>query len=69
MDNFTKRRLKKPREIVKDLKDGNFSLTKRQFDMDKSKKTFKNSQKMGRKLRLRLLSLKKFNLTYLTRTL
>ncbi len=64
MDNFTKRRLKKPREIVKDLKDGNFSLTKRQFDMDKSKKTFKKLSKDGEKIKTKVTKLKKiqFNL-------
>lgn len=64
MDNFTKRRLKKPSEIAKDLKDGNFSLTKRQFDMDKSKKTFKKLSKDGEKIKTKVTKLKKiqFNL-------
>ena len=39
MDNFTKKKLKKPKEILKSIKNGDFSVTKREFSMDRTKKT------------------------------
>lgn len=39
MDNFTKKKLKKPKEILKSIKNGDFSITKREFSMDRTKKT------------------------------
>jgi len=41
MDNFTKKKLKKPEEIAKGVAKGDFTITKREFDLEKSKKTFK----------------------------
>ena len=58
MDNFTKRNFKKPKEIIKDLKDGDFSLTKRKLDIKKSKKTFKKLSKDGKKIKNKLDKLK-----------
>lgn len=58
MDNFTKRNLKKPKEIIKDVLDGDFSLTKRKFDIKKSKKTFKNLSKDGKKIKNKIDELK-----------
>lgn len=58
MDNFTKRNFKKPKEIIKDVKDGDFSLTKRKLDIEKSKKTFKKFSKDGKKIKNKLDKLK-----------
>ena len=64
MDNFTKRNFKKPKEILKDVKEGDFSLTKRKLDINKSKKTFKKLSKDGEKIKTKVTKLKKiqFNL-------
>ena len=58
MDNFTKRNFKKPKEIIKGLKDGDFSLTKRKLDIKKSKKTFKKLSKDGKKIKNKIDELK-----------
>lgn len=64
MDNFTKRNFKKPKEILKDVKEGDFSLTKRKLDINKSKKTFKKLSKDGKKIKNKIDKLKEiqFNL-------
>ena len=64
MDNFTKRNFKKPKEILKDVKEGDFSLTKRKLDIKKRKKTFKKLSKDGKKIKNKIDKLKEiqFNL-------
>lgn len=58
MDNFTKKRVKKPSEILKDAKKGEFSLIKKEFDLNKSKKTAKEISKDGKKIKEKLNKLK-----------
>jgi vacuolar-type H+-ATPase subunit I/STV1 len=58
MDNFTKGHFKKPKDIIKDVKDGDFSLTLRKLDIEKSKKTFEKLSKDGQKIKNKLDKLK-----------
>lgn len=58
MDNFTKRNLKKPKEIIKDVKKGDFSLIERKLDIGKSKKTFKKLSKDRKKIKNKIDKLK-----------
>lgn len=41
MDNFTIKKLKKPKTIIKGISKGDFSLTKREFNMGRTKATIK----------------------------
>ncbi len=58
MDNFTKKKLKKPKEIISDAKEGKFSLIKREFNLKKSKKTIKNMSEDGKELKSKIDELK-----------
>ena len=58
MDNFTKRHFKKPKELLKDIKNEDFALTKRELDSNKSKKTFKKLSKDGKKIKNKIDQLK-----------
>ncbi len=58
MDNFTKKKLKKPSEIIDGIKSGDFSVTKRKFDLEKSKKTVKEISKDGNKIKEKVEDLK-----------
>lgn len=58
MDNFTKKKVKKPSKLVKDFKKGDFSLTKKEFDLKKSKKTVNEISKDGKKIKDKLEKLK-----------
>ena len=58
MDNFTKKKIKKPKELVEDIKSGDFSITKREFDLKKSKKTVKELSKDGKRIKGKIDQLK-----------
>jgi hypothetical protein len=58
MDNFTKKKIKKPRELVEDLKSGDFSITKREFDLKKSKRTVKELSNDGKRIKEKIDRLK-----------
>jgi gas vesicle protein len=58
MDNFTKKKIKKPKELVEDIKSGDFSVTKREFDLKKSKKTVKELSKDGKRIKGKIDQLK-----------
>lgn len=58
MDNFTKKKLKKPKEIISDAKEGKFSLIKREFNLKKSKKTINEISQDGKELKVKLDELK-----------
>ncbi len=58
MDNFTKKKIKKPKELVEDIKSGDFSITKRQFDLKKSKRTVKDLSEDGKRIKERIDRLK-----------
>lgn len=58
MDNFTKKKIKKPGEIIDDLKSGDFSITKRKFDLEKSKKTVEEISKDGKRIKEKVEDLK-----------
>lgn len=54
MGNFTKKKLRKPKEIIKSISKGKLSLFKREFSLKNSKKTVKiltnNVEKVGYKV-------------------
>ncbi|MDY0235649.1 MAG: hypothetical protein RBR71_06445 [Gudongella sp.] len=58
MDNFTKHQLKKPKEIIQDVKEGDFSLTKRKISIKKSKKTINKLSKDGKNIKKKVDKLK-----------
>lgn len=58
MDNFTKKKLRKPKEIIKNASKGKFSLVKREFSMKKSKKTVKFLSKNIKKINTKVDELK-----------
>ena len=59
MDNFTKKRFKKPKEIINDAKEGKFSLRKRDFDLEKSRKTIQEISEDGKEIKNKVDELKK----------
>lgn len=58
MDNFTRRKLKKPGDLVEDIKSGDFSITKREFDLKRTKRTVKELSKDGKRIKERIDRLK-----------
>ena len=58
MDNFTKKKIKKPKELVEDIKSGDFSLTKREFDLKKTKRTVKDLSNDGKRIKGKIDQLK-----------
>ncbi|MGM0396167.1 MAG: hypothetical protein ACQEP4_03840 [Bacillota bacterium] len=61
MDKFTKKRIKKPGELVEGIKSGDFSLIKRELSVKKSKKTAKMLSKDGKKIKEKLDQLKQIH--------
>ncbi|MCR3956961.1 MAG: hypothetical protein NUK57_11750 [Gudongella sp.] len=58
MDNFTKKKIKNPKELVEDIKSGDFSITKREFDLKKTKRTVKDLSKDGKRIKGKIDQLK-----------
>lgn len=58
MDNFTKKRFKKPKELLEGIAKGDLSLRKREFDLNKSKKTIKELSEDGKLLKSKVEELK-----------
>lgn len=58
MDNFTKKRFKKPMEFIEGIPKGDFSLRKREFDLNKSRKTIKELSEDGKLLKSKVEELK-----------
>lgn len=58
MDNFTKKRIKRPSEMLKDFKSGEFSPIKREFDMEKTKKTAQELSQDGKRIKEKIDQLK-----------
>lgn len=58
MDNFTKKRLKKPKEFIEGITKGDLSLRKREFDLNKSRKTIKELSEDGKLLKSKVEELK-----------
>lgn len=58
MDNFTKKRFKKPKEFIEGISKGDLSFRKREFDLSKSMKTIKEVSEDGRLLKSKVEELK-----------
>jgi hypothetical protein len=58
MDNFTRKKFKKPGEIFDDMSKGDMSLRKREFDLSKTKKTIKKISYDGKLLKSKVEELK-----------
>lgn len=58
MDNFTKKRFKKSKEFIEGITNGDLSLRKREFDLNKSVKTVKELSEDGKLLKSKVEELK-----------
>lgn len=58
MDNFTKKRFKKPKEFIEGITNGDLSLRKREFDLNKSLKTVRELSEDGKLLKSKVEELK-----------
>lgn len=58
MANFTKRKLKNPKEIIKGIHKGNFSIIKREFSMKETKETIKLATNTFSELKVKIDELK-----------
>lgn len=58
MDNFTKKRFKKPKEFIEGISKGDLSLRKREFDLIKSRRTIKELSEDGKLLKSKVEELK-----------
>lgn len=58
MDNFTRKKIKKPKEFFQGILKGDLSIRKREFDFKKTKKTVKELSKDGKLLKSKVDELK-----------
>lgn len=59
MDNFTRKKIKKPKEFVEGIRSGDFSITKREFDLKKSRETVNDLSQDGKRIKEKIDQLKK----------
>lgn len=58
MDNFSRKRFKRPREFLSGISEGDFSLRKREFDAKKTRRTINRLSKDGKLLKTKAEELK-----------